>query len=802
MTDLSRMPQSFKSTQTRKLDLKNIGKFISLHDISITDKTYKEEELPPASIPEMPGVIFTHYQRSAAKRLLDLEEKAHIMLESKDKIVDLYYNTLSLTLQSGSGKTMIMLYVMCLRFSAPKRPEIRVIKPYRPDPTSDEIKESAAVKMSYQRQFKPNLLIVATSVVYQFIYEIETFTNFKYFVANNKSSMVKLINIIENGTVNDYDIILVRNGIMSMTQQLPEGEIVAHFNDKLNTYIPNVLANITGQWNRIWRDDFGIKESSVIGLPSARSTILVSATLGINAKNIRGNNHKTNQSCALDNRYPFDTYSNYLLNGNLLVNLNINCSKDYIAAYTNLSEPKFFRITFVQKALSKTLGLLSGINDEKTETILEMLEAGAIDQACKEAGAHENSYEGVCKKLLEGQFEKFRDVKRVLKICDKIYKLIENNKLKDAKFNIKKETYGKKKLLAGILPKYKFSNLNNLLKEVETEYKNLEKEYSSKIDTMKDNIKFNVCPVCRGNITEKNKIKKISSSDVNADDDNDNETKSNADSDSDSSSEDESAYLPKSIAVKVKLFKEEKNDHIILLCCGAVGCAKCISHALNLQSKNKFNNKCPSCTQMVTMKNIVYLGSDFDMANMLENIEIKDEELNVPLEIVSEEKIAIPAHRYKKEHAIVDIINGNKLSIAPVETKKNIEAIMTGNLPYKRNFQYHKVIVFNKFTEGISILEEKLNKANIKFITLKGRDVDKAKQVRQFQKWKKSNCCMLVNSSQDCAGLNLTFATDVICTHSNKNKGEEAQSIGRAQRIGRNPEISLHVYELVFEGEK
>lgn len=58
---------------------------------------------------------------------------------------------------------------------------------------------------------------------------------------------------------------------------------------------------------------------------------------------------------------------------------------------------------------------------------------------------------------------------------------------------------------------------------------------------------------------------------------------------------------------------------------------------------------------------------------------------------------------------------------------------------------------------------------------------------------------LLVNSNENCAGMNIQFCTDIVFMHKIHNEHIEAQVSGRAQRVGRK--FNLNIYFLLYKNE-
>lgn len=107
-----------------------------------------------------------------------------------------------------------------------------------------------------------------------------------------------------------------------------------------------------------------------------------------------------------------------------------------------------------------------------------------------------------------------------------------------------------------------------------------------------------------------------------------------------------------------------------------------------------------------------------------------------------------------------------------------------------------RILIFSQFTEMLSIIENELTKAGVKFQTLTGQSKDRGQLCDDFQAGKVP--VFLISLRAGGTGLNLTLADTVIHFDPWWNPALEAQATDRAYRIGqKNP---VFVYKLITAG--
>lgn len=206
----------------------------------------------------------------------------------------------------------------------------------------------------------------------------------------------------------------------------------------------------------------------------------------------------------------------------------------------------------------------------------------------------------------------------------------------------------------------------------------------------------------------------------------------------------------KSLKERVENYKEEicpicydePNSAVITNCCSRVFCAMCI-----LQSLSR-NPTCPLCRGGIN-------------PSSLKKISIENEIIDTPIIDENEPK--------KKLEAFTEILEKNPNG---------------------------KFLVFSRYDNSFIEVLEKCKEKNLVVKELKGSKDMIASVLTNFKEGKVN--CLLMNTLQMGAGLNITEATHVILLHA-MNHEEEKQILGRAYRVGRTNE--LHFIKLLYPDE-
>jgi ERCC4-related helicase len=178
----------------------------------------------------------------------------------------------------------------------------------------------------------------------------------------------------------------------------------------------------------------------------------------------------------------------------------------------------------------------------------------------------------------------------------------------------------------------------------------------------------------------------------------------------------------------------------IVLECTHVYCGKCLMALLNIKTSSDY--KCPECRAPINPDKLIAIVSDDKISKEAENV-------------------IIPKKVYNKQEMLINII---------------------------KNKPDGKFLVFSRVDNGFASIIENLNKNNITYAELKGHTGHMMKVLESFKKGDMK--VILLNTHYAGSGIDINFATDVIIFHSMGI--DKQQAVGRAQRVGRNDELTVH----------
>lgn len=184
------------------------------------------------------------------------------------------------------------------------------------------------------------------------------------------------------------------------------------------------------------------------------------------------------------------------------------------------------------------------------------------------------------------------------------------------------------------------------------------------------------------------------------------------------------------------------SDPVLLPCCQNIFCGGCIMKWFET------TKTCPMCRSIVPIKEIVYIKSGKSSGDEKEE---KKDDIKTPL---------------SKPKTVMEILSGN-------ENKK--------------------FLIFSMFDESFSVIRRELEEHKMEYVEISGSKATRDAKLKRFKDGRVN--IVFLNSRFNGAGINLEMATDIILYHEMPSSIEE-QVIGRALRIGRKGDVTVH--HLVF----
>lgn len=670
-------------------------------------------------IPGLKTTLYPH-QKTIVKAMIDLENNQSINVKLNNEVYKIESNIGILSEKVGSGKTFDILATILYNPTPAKNYEIdRIVNAH----------SSFIYKKSFKTVLHPTLIFVGISVLHQWVNTIKKYTSLTLFVVNGLKEYEQLINKIIDKSVNEFDIILIKNGTIARPI-VPAGVKLLKINQVSSPHIYCLLANIKGVcWKRLVIDDFdtiNLKHNSIT--INSNFTWYISST----RKYMKTLSDKTfiesyygKTSDLLE--YTNNTIGNITYNWLLHKHFNLRNDPEFITNTNNLSTPKFFAYRF--KNPNKKLINIIGTISEDMKEIIEMINADAIETAAERLGIKTTSTAAIFEKILGNHYN---DVINYVKIIKFIDEQIKNKHLRNP-YNESHGSYGIRRLEKLEPITIEYPNIDKMLAEQKQIYIEKKSKVMVVLDRIKDHIIEDECPICSLDIKE-------------------------------------------DCGGCVCIFK----------CCSIMVCQNCTFSGV---FKNKINAPCANCRTNITLKELIYINKEFNLDDLIKDMDND----NIDESKVDENNIIktpiVTKKEYSKYDAIIDIIRGNSIECKK-EVIVDIPVLMTGpaELPEATN---KKVLVFANFDETLYKIQDKFIEEKIQYEKLGGTTKQIFEIVNRFQTSNTHNV-LLINSLQHCAGLNLQMASDLIFAHLIIDENIEGQVAGRIMRLGRKYAANFH----------
>jgi hypothetical protein len=699
---------------------------------------------------EFDNLYFTlfPFQCVTLKAMYDLEKEGKIQFLADD-IQNVYTNCGILSNNVGTGKTLILLALIRIQPFL-NRPVYTINYPcseYKLLPLNSHSKRTF-------KYIKPiSLIFVASSVFNQWIEAIENLTDFKYFTINDIYDLRKYVDMINDNTIDNYNIILVRNGISSSAAETPDSVENTTMQGSLNNYIANI--SIKFAYTRVIYDDFDILHNMLSEYFCTINSIFtwyISATV---IKKVNNRKKQINELSIFQNinfKYNDNIYltNQTLLRNNNILNtiLNIQYNARLINDYLQLSKPNMYYYT-IKNIDSKYNSFINILINDDVKNMSEMLNSGSIETAAKAADIDAKDANDLFEKLLRKKYEQLITAKKRLDFMDNI----NLNALPRSDNYI----YGVEHLHSFVEPLYKTTYLKTL---IETQHKK-ETDIKNSIESILSRLKERLaddCPICSEPISD--------------------------------------------------ILSADSNEIIILKCCFTIGCSNCILAGLQIRIENndKLLGRCFNCRSEIDFKQSCTFIKNIDMNKFIEDVIEKKNRNEIYQDIkhdFSDKKLDISQNVVLK-----DINHKNdmlKLILQEIEDYKQIyiHPLELYNQDYKKQIPhkgFKKYLLFSYYGESLNIIKPVFDELkDIKLFNLIGTSSELNHTVKAFQKYQ-GKACLLINASTKCSGLNLQKeVSDIIFYHRLHNIEVEIQAIGRCQRIGRDSTLNIHY--LFYEDE-
>jgi len=650
------------------------------------------DELPTVDTPPgLIGIELFHHQKIVVRRLLDMEHKRYSTGEPNTNYstLDMIITTSALILADpfGSGKTIEILAFILYR-PVPRASPFTI----QPTYTTGVFMDSIQYKYIDTEIIRPNLIVIANVVVAQWETAIKSFTRLRLFVVGNKHQLKEFINIFNKGQINTYDIILLKNSILSKEMTI-SGETSCN----MITLVGILTSKYV--WSRVIYDDFDM-------IPYNNSPTLIPALFTIYVSASRKSTRAKPQ--LYDNIHSMLTGPQLLadvhLDEDLFKYFRIESNSAFIRKSMNMPIINSYKYVY-KNPKDIYMRLLMFINTDEAKDIMEMISADALKTAAVTLGIKSTNPADIFFQVVSKQFTTYYTHSSILDCINNFLNKFEYSVDTPAEYDQLSPQE-----ICEFLENAKTPDCQQLTTDISLGVDELRTKYLVLKSIIGDSLRniINViikesCPKC---------------------------------------------------------YKEGNSPH-------------------NLFTKDTYN------LILILMLNNAKIKLD-NCAKCKYPWEVRVE--SPPDDEFYDEDTHMEASNGKIQ-ALIKLINGEtpaeqepQLSINN-NTVKGVVDIPQVDIP-------RKIIIFANYNESLKFVKKHLTEAGINTLTLKGTYQTKDNIIRAFRNT--PDVVLLINSTVDCAGINLQFCTDICFFHKVHNEHIEAQIIGRGQRIGRKYNLYLH----------
>lgn len=758
------------------------------------------------------------HQLLTVKAMVDIEQKRTVSFWKMDNAGTFTRGIMEcgaavLRESLGAGKTFETLALIMLN------PNVRKVKEIGSFPLCDAwynedraslyardpfvfVRGHTETRIEYARKCNVTLIFVAKNVITQWCDAIQEHTNLRTFVIADVRAMHDFYNMtlhpeLADDDINNYDIVLVKNGNISGKFDKPElvGTCLEHVKSKPIITVFSELYKDT-MWKRIILDDFdilGVPPNAKI-LPSL-FTWFVSTTKKQTVTVTRAREKWYDLDKILDDYRP--TYLDVRYNSELFTFASIANTPEYTSQSVGASKVNFHVYRFINPN-EQVVGALNAMATEESISLAEMLNADAVGTAAKKANVATTNPVDIFRKVLDGRWDVYNNSTKTIAYADEMIKKVkslpapddENKSLKitPAKLELVRKNVESRGPRSGFLKIVKLNEKATIdkIEDVKTAAVAMRDTARGAIDRVKSNLKEGMCPILATPFSELEGV-------------------------------------------------------VIMTCCSFVLSIEAAREGLRTSDPNTKRGICAWCRTSITADNIILIDRNLHLDTLIEHpgiepeIDLDEDEPVVEKPVKPQETLVQKAFRLREEKAqngdasisrrladAMDMESRNKYNCLVklvTSTLKDAQTAYKEHLQPSIKIKLHglmqgkydkgeappddkKALIFANFGETLEIIQNKLDAAGISFSTLHGTHEKIRDMVKMFNlpnEHPNSIRVLLVNGAKYCAGLNLQAATDLFFTHFVVDPAVEAQIAGRIARIGRRYNANIHF--LLYQNE-
>ncbi len=698
------------------------------------DENYQEiQDIPSCSLVLLP------HQKVVLEATLSMKYSQSLPIQHPPE-TKLNSNVVVMSDKAGSGKSKSLVAICCIKEKLPNKPIHIAINTKDPD-LKYYYNRPNICKAKFNKIIPCTLIFASKNVIDQWIKNIESMSDLNYYVVNRVNHLDELFTMMNNGRIEEFDIILVKNGTCNQKFTLPFKMQREYKLKNKTVHIYDAIVNASRQlaWDTVIIDDF-----DVVGLKdtcdalNALFTILVSATKNVDVTKSNKNSVPKFSNVASALKCVKAPIFELVKNKTIFELCNIRCEPNFIDSNLPVPTLKYFihKLKNPNDKMIKSIANCNNLNNKLA--VLELLNSEEYKQISEQMNQKIDSVKDLFKLVLKDSYSKWIESVKLVTFVSNIdvESLPKPPKNSEYKYNMQNVNNNE-------LPEYNCGEVNATIKYVKDKHQPVIESTKKSIDEM---LKYHIdddCMICLENM------------------------------------------------------KETKTPTIILSCCCKFIHAKCLN-AVHEQKDNQNINRCMNCRQEI---NAYYpvpnLKGELDDINFHEQIINRGEkkEVEVKDELIEVKQVGNTPVKYSY---IVKLLQNKAKMPDPVEM--NFKGVLKNDeivLPEVE--MINKALIFSNHEEVLKNIETLLmsKDVNIKARRLYGQNHMIQSYKEEFRKADKM--VLLINTSLKSAGMNLQTADAAIYVTYNPYENTLSQSIGRIQRYGRTTRGQVHF--IIFDNE-
>jgi len=689
----------------------------------------------------------------------------------------------------GSGKTLEQLMLVALSPLAPirqgtiTRNRIGETREISNDPNEEIIFDLVNPGIGYDSPpskdnnlWKFTMIVVADTVFDQWCEIIRDNTEFKFLAVGNDDDLINLANYRRDRSLNDYEIIIVKNFIVDKTTA---NRIKFHG----LVYTLDIIGEMFSRdvISRLMVDDFDfIGTSDATLMVPALFTWIISATTNQNKQHFAKYEtvRKTGQrytiyeaiSQSMSRAPKFHAVHNNA--AKLKTIIGISCDEAFIHNSMDVAG-----IHYYQYSLEHPSHRFIQAIDTVDKDLAELLNSDAIATAANKVGISATSISDIFERLLKGHVENYKHCLHV-----EAY-IVTINELYDALPEWFDDINVTALPTAALIEKW-VENLNKpgpkswVIKYIKGKHESIAAAKAKVVSTLgvtksecrrafqrvQDNLRHGECPITSEDLSSTSGI-------------------------------------------------------FIAKCCGLVVAQEALPILFRVGTYHYGAHTCPNCRSNIKVKDFIYIaGDNVGFEQLLDESAITQSLLADQSEPSTASAVSTPAKKVTdksigpKFECLLGILQGHEPAGRIDQTGRwRIDGVMDGfyygqsagsinaikgSAPINQN----KVIIFAYHEETVTKVKQTLTNAGLHYEILSAKTAaDQQKRFALPNTKAKAINILIIRGPNECAGLNLQMATKVIYMHMPNNDSVEKQLAARAMRHGRK--FDLDIYYILYNHE-